>query len=46
VVYNLPVWLRNFYVSEMVKVVEKEQAAMKGVSSDMPAQIAKPPMAR
>ena len=33
-VYNLPVYLRNYYVKKMVEVVEKETAAVNGESSN------------
>jgi hypothetical protein len=44
IVYNLPVYLRTFYLRKLIEVKEKEQAQIEKSSDKSSPKIARPPV--
>ena len=45
-VYSMPVWLRKFYMRQLVETKEAEKKAKEGKSTQKPAKVAKPEIFR
>jgi hypothetical protein len=43
IVYNLPVYLRNFYLHKLIEIKEKEKEQMEKSQGSSPGKISRPP---